>query len=275
MIKEINFTDVILPILAILLVVNSLLNKSEGFTRKDIGEFAIGILIMGFSIWSGISNSVDRSEAKENNKSLNSNLSKLIKNREIDSINSTSFQNALKDSFKIVRNVVTNKPERYNPQADKNNSTKEIDPVLDIPPDKNPVLKPLWHGYKDVLVFVIDEVQEGTIATNISSVMVLVSMNDSGISYHKEDILNANEKSNFIYPSKSIALGYELDRNSFLLLSNSYACLKINFTNKGGVSQKSLIKIFAITDEYDSRFSPIYDEKYDKIVKFLRLKKIF
>ena len=156
-------------------------------------------------------------------------------------------------------------------------TTAKINPLLDVIPENQPVYKSSWHGYNDILVFVVNEVIEGAVATNVTTKFAGVITRNDSLIYFEKDVLKDSQKSNVVYYDKGIALGYNIDRNSLSFKNNipAFACLKINYTNKAGIGQKPMVMVFKITNEYDKKFPPVYGTEYDRIISFLKSKKIF
>ena len=92
-----SMTDYVIPVLVFILVIRKVyLSKVQWYKKENIFEIIIGILIMGFSIWS----SLQTSDASQ---TLNSQLTLLLEQRTSDSSNNASFQRYLKDSIGLER----------------------------------------------------------------------------------------------------------------------------------------------------------------------------
>ena len=145
---------------------------------------------------------------------------------------------------------------------------KETDPLLDILPENNPILKSSWQNSPNMLVVLIDEVINDAVATNLSWKGVIIVLRN-GTLINASEIPPDSAKSDIIHFNKGYVLGFSLNPQSGLWDNNKvYFCLKVNYTNKEGQSQKPLIKVYNITNEYDHRFPPIYGEDYDKILTY-------
>ena len=182
----------------------------------------------------------------------------LNKLRSNDSISTSSL------SFQMVRFKKSNDSLRE----------KESNPLLDITPENYPIIKSSWHEMSNVLVFVISEVIEKSVAINLDIKSGLLSIQGNDSLYQ---VLHfSSQKSNVIYYDKGYASGVPLNiKSESFSTQKTYFCLEVNYTNRNGSIQKPLIKIFNITNQLDQRFIPIYDITYDKILSFIISKKYF
>jgi hypothetical protein len=120
-----DFTDVALPILGFVVVINSLKSIKKGLTRKEKIDAAIGFLIMIFSCWAYITNSKTLNDITNANDTLNVNIKTLLERRKTDSSNNATFQKYLKDTFGIIKQGV--KPIIYNTKI-YNSKVQEVKP---------------------------------------------------------------------------------------------------------------------------------------------------
>ena len=89
-----KFTDVIIPILVLVTVVIPFLKLKEGAEKASI--IIVGILIMGFSIYISV-------DTNDTINGISNNTNTLLAQRKSDSINNSTFQQYLKDTFGIER----------------------------------------------------------------------------------------------------------------------------------------------------------------------------
>lgn len=114
-------------------------------------------------------------------------------------------------------------------------------PVLDIIPDANPIIRSSYRGTTDVVIFVVSEIMDNAIATNVVAGMTLVREKDDTLTIIQPEIVPfISDKNDILHKNKGSLFGWPLKiQEQFLKNSKWYTCLNVTYTDKNDKAQTS------------------------------------
>jgi hypothetical protein len=150
-----------------------------------------------------------------------------------------------------------------------------INPILDISPKpNNPVIKRTYYAEKNVLLIMISNIVQNSAAYNIKWLSGWINIKNGALSFVKSETHSDLQPGYILSGNKMLVLSGGNDNVEADNFDSAYVYMKVAYTNKDGISQKPLVRVYIVKHNDIEVQLKLADEiDYTKAINFINKNK--